>query len=203
MNYCGIYLAVVVNSNDPLSKNRAQLQIPQILGTATSNWATSINAITPPAVGSNVYAAFTGGNVSFPVYFSPTLGSTLSGSSSSSTSTSTTTIINQSIISAFVNGQSIVQFTWSASLTTVPAIPGSIMMANAAGGNITVVLPRSTQVDPECEMIVKRVDSSGSTVFLSPFHTETINGFAGTLSMTTQGQGFELTSVPNIGWVTR
>lgn len=81
MNYCGVYIASVINNNDPLSQGRAQLQIPQILGQATSNWAAPLGNFSSiaPAAGNIVYAMFIGGNVSFPVYFPiPSTGGNLS-----------------------------------------------------------------------------------------------------------------------------
>lgn len=81
MNYCGVYLGVVINNNDPLIQSRVQVQVPQILGTATSNWAVPLCnfSATSPAVGTSVYVMFIGGNVSFPAYFvSPLTGGSLS-----------------------------------------------------------------------------------------------------------------------------
>lgn len=68
--YDGIYIASVVNNNDPALQNRVTLKIPQILGEATSNWATPVSSTVtaPPAVRSIVYAQFNGGDVNHPVY---------------------------------------------------------------------------------------------------------------------------------------
>jgi hypothetical protein len=37
--FYGIYRGVVVDSNDPLEKNRLKVQVPQVTGTAVTNWA--------------------------------------------------------------------------------------------------------------------------------------------------------------------
>lgn len=67
----GVYHASVANINDPQNKGRVQLKIPQVLGTATSNWATPLGiAITNvPSAGTLVYAAFLGGDVNRPAYW--------------------------------------------------------------------------------------------------------------------------------------
>lgn len=36
--FYGLYRGVVVDSNDPLNKNRVQVQVPQVTGTAITNW---------------------------------------------------------------------------------------------------------------------------------------------------------------------
>lgn len=66
----GIYMASVVNVNDPLNESRVTLKIPQVLGTATSNWADPLgfSPNTIPAPGTIVHAYFTGGDINFPVY---------------------------------------------------------------------------------------------------------------------------------------
>jgi hypothetical protein len=72
--FTGIYTAVVINVNDPLSENRVQLHIPQVLGTAVSNWATPIAMLpaqlggTPPKVGDVIHAIFNGGDINKPAW---------------------------------------------------------------------------------------------------------------------------------------
>lgn len=72
--FTGTYTAVVVNVNDPLSENRVQLHIPQVLGTAISNWATPIAMLpaqlggTPPKVGDVIHAIFNGGDINKPAW---------------------------------------------------------------------------------------------------------------------------------------
>lgn len=67
----GAYLAIVADNSDPLSMNRVQLNIPQIFGTSTSNWAKPFgvpsDSITPEK-GSLVIAFFIGGDRNVPVY---------------------------------------------------------------------------------------------------------------------------------------
>ena len=66
----GTYAAAVVNNNDPLNKGRVQLLVPQVLGTATSNWATPIgySIATPPQNNTLVHAQFLGGDINQPIY---------------------------------------------------------------------------------------------------------------------------------------
>lgn len=77
----GIYHAVVVNNQDPNRGNRVKLKIPQVLGTAVSDWAPNVNSTSIPSVGTAVYAMFTGGDRTKPVYFlvenGPALSSTV------------------------------------------------------------------------------------------------------------------------------
>ncbi len=66
----GIYLASVVNTNDPLGQGRVTLKVPQVLGVATSNWADPLGfdpSVIPPP-GTIVHAYFTGGDINMPVY---------------------------------------------------------------------------------------------------------------------------------------
>src|SRR5580704_362761 len=68
--FLGIYNGIVVNTNDPTGAGRVQLQIPQILGNAISNWAVSMQAgLAPPAVGTQVFVQFLGGVINNPYYF--------------------------------------------------------------------------------------------------------------------------------------
>jgi len=79
-HFWGIYHAVVVNNADPKQGNRVKLKIPQVLGTAISNWAPNVNSTAIPNVGAAVFAMFTGGDRTKPVYFlaeNPGIGSTV------------------------------------------------------------------------------------------------------------------------------
>lgn len=69
--YYGIYNASVVANNDPTGKGRVTLKIPQVLGTAVSNWATpaGVNFAAVPSSGTFLQAAFIGGDVNHPTYF--------------------------------------------------------------------------------------------------------------------------------------
>jgi hypothetical protein len=72
----GIYHGSVNNINDPLNLGRVILTVPQVLGTALSNWANPIGAIPPVVVGQAVYVQFLGGDRNRPVY--TTINSNLS-----------------------------------------------------------------------------------------------------------------------------
>lgn len=67
----GVYQASIVSTADPLQQGRVTLKIPQVLGTATSNWALPVGSATllgTVAVGQMVHAWFLGGNRNLPVY---------------------------------------------------------------------------------------------------------------------------------------
>ena len=49
VRFYGIYPAKVVNINDPLKKNRIQVQVHQITGTETTSWAESCLPVTNTA----------------------------------------------------------------------------------------------------------------------------------------------------------
>ena len=79
--FYGVYRGVVVDTRDPLNKNRIRLQVPQVLANQTTSWAwpvvgvSNIQASTP-AVGDGVFVMFEGGDPSFPLWsgiFSGTL----------------------------------------------------------------------------------------------------------------------------------
>lgn len=69
----GTYAAKVVNIQDPLQQKRIKMRIPQVLGTAISNWAPPVfNPNLPvPAVGTLVNAVFIGGDINGPLYHPP------------------------------------------------------------------------------------------------------------------------------------
>lgn len=64
----GIYAAVVVNNHDPANTKRVTAQVPQVLGTAFSNWCNPVVAGsgTGPAVGTQIYVMFAGGDPDYP-----------------------------------------------------------------------------------------------------------------------------------------
>lgn len=66
----GTYMASVVQNNDPLGEGRVTLYIPQVLGTAVSNWARpqGYGSMAIPQVGQMVHASFNGGDINHPVY---------------------------------------------------------------------------------------------------------------------------------------
>jgi hypothetical protein len=68
----GLYRGIVVANDDPISKGRLKLQIPQILGSSVTDWAwASRNPGAPeasPEIGSGVWVQFEGGDPSFPVW---------------------------------------------------------------------------------------------------------------------------------------
>jgi hypothetical protein len=67
----GAYQAVVVRNDDPASTHRVTLNIPQVLGTAVSQWASPVPSTvsSAPAVGTVVVAMFLGGDINHPIYF--------------------------------------------------------------------------------------------------------------------------------------
>lgn len=68
--FFGIYLASVISTQDPERLGRVTLSVPQVLGSATSNWADMVNDGNDiPGIGAIIYAMFVGGDVNKPVYF--------------------------------------------------------------------------------------------------------------------------------------
>lgn len=69
----GMYGSSVFNNRDPKGKNRVELHIPQVLGTAISNWADPIanSSGKSPAVGTYVVCVFIGGDINRPAYVPP------------------------------------------------------------------------------------------------------------------------------------
>lgn len=66
----GIYMASVVNNADPLGEGRVTLYVPQVLGTAVSNWARPLGYgyVEIPPVNAMVHVQFAGGDINQPVY---------------------------------------------------------------------------------------------------------------------------------------
>jgi hypothetical protein len=67
----GVYSGSVANTNDPKRSGRVKLTIPQVLGTAVSNWAVPFgftSDIIPP-VSTLVHVMFDGGDINHPIYF--------------------------------------------------------------------------------------------------------------------------------------
>ncbi|MFB7311711.1 phage baseplate assembly protein V [Streptomyces sp. NPDC056192] len=64
----GTFSAIVVSAQDPQNRGRAQLRIPQVMGTAVSGWAEPVvlGAVLP---GDQVYVSFDGGDRNFPVFW--------------------------------------------------------------------------------------------------------------------------------------
>lgn len=76
--FFGVYRGIVFANNDPMSKGRLRLQVPQVLFNQITDWAwgtfTPGVKETPPAVNTGVWVQFEGGDPSFPIWtntFSP------------------------------------------------------------------------------------------------------------------------------------
>jgi hypothetical protein len=70
--FFGIYRGTVTSSKDPKSQKRIKATIPQVLGTAPTDWMwcrdDSSQSAVPPSVGQGVWVMFEGGDPSFPVW---------------------------------------------------------------------------------------------------------------------------------------
>src|SRR5690348_7320796 len=67
----GVYQGSVVSTADPLNQGRVTLLVPQVLGTATSNWALPLGSsslFSAVTKGQMVHVSFQGGNRNLPVY---------------------------------------------------------------------------------------------------------------------------------------
>lgn len=79
--FYGVYRGVVVDTRDPLNKNRIRLQVPQVLANQVTSWAWPIVGVSniqtsTPTVGEGVFVMFEGGDPSFPLWSGKFLGST-------------------------------------------------------------------------------------------------------------------------------
>lgn len=72
--FYGIYRGVCVDNNDPICKGRVTLQVPQILGSAVTDWAWPVvstsffTPITVPELGQGIWVMFEGGDPNFPLW---------------------------------------------------------------------------------------------------------------------------------------
>lgn len=67
----GVYQGSVVSTGDPLNQGRVQVTVPQVLGSAVSNWASPLgqsSLVSPVTVNQYVYVMFIGGDINQPVY---------------------------------------------------------------------------------------------------------------------------------------
>lgn len=90
----GIYYGYVANNADTTKAGRVQLRVPQVFGSATSNWASPMVPVTYiPKVGTQVTVMFVGGDPSVPVWFGnfalPTPPAVIIGSGAPATSSTT------------------------------------------------------------------------------------------------------------------
>jgi hypothetical protein len=66
--FFGIYRGIVVDTNDPKNLGRLKMQIPQILGTAVTNWSWPIIGGYTPQPGDGCWVMFEGGDPNFPLW---------------------------------------------------------------------------------------------------------------------------------------
>ncbi|MFE5853216.1 phage baseplate assembly protein V [Streptomyces sp. NPDC056500] len=64
----GIYSGIVVSTQDPQNRGRVKLRVPQVMGAAITGWAEPV-VIGNATVGDQVFAAFEGGDQSWPIYW--------------------------------------------------------------------------------------------------------------------------------------
>ena len=134
----GLYVAKIVNATPPAGTpagaNLVQLLIPQVLGTATSNWAMPMQPGITPVVGTMCLALFLGGNINAPYYFvgvTPALVEAVS------------TPINQVNTNALFTGGSTAGYTATGGTMTAvtpnadtnpPSTYGALFTASGTGG---------------------------------------------------------------------
>lgn len=67
--FFGVYRGVVFSTDDPLSKNRIRVKIPQILADNPTQWAWPVGLVGAiPSVGQGVWVQFEGGDPSYPIW---------------------------------------------------------------------------------------------------------------------------------------
>lgn len=67
--FFGVYRGVVFSTDDPLSKSRIRVKIPQILADNPTQWAWPVGVVgVIPTIGQGVWVQFEGGDPSYPVW---------------------------------------------------------------------------------------------------------------------------------------
>ena len=70
--YYGTYRGTVYSTRDPLNKRRIRVTVPQVLGSAPTEWAWPVDSSGAhqhiPAIGQGVWVMFEGGDPSFPLW---------------------------------------------------------------------------------------------------------------------------------------
>lgn len=70
--FFGVYRGVVVETNDPLSKGRIKLRVPQVLANEITDWAWFVhipgNTFVLPSIGAGVWVQFEGGDPAYPIW---------------------------------------------------------------------------------------------------------------------------------------
>ena len=76
----GNYRALVIDNVDPEGRHRIRVQLPQLMGGSISGWALPIPATATevPGISAQVIVAFEGGDLSQPLYYAETSGSSTS-----------------------------------------------------------------------------------------------------------------------------
>lgn len=71
MSLFGLYRGVVVDDQDPESLLRLKVQVPQLFGPSTTDWAypcVTDLTVTPPTKGDPVWVAFEAGDENHPIW---------------------------------------------------------------------------------------------------------------------------------------
>ncbi len=74
--YYGKHRGTVLNNVDPMLKARLLVQVPEVLGLRTSNWAMpcvpvagpQMGVYVIPSIGAEVWVEFEGGNTDYPIW---------------------------------------------------------------------------------------------------------------------------------------
>jgi hypothetical protein len=69
--FYGIYQGVCIDNIDPNSTYKIKLQVPQVLGSAVTEWAPGclpVGATSVPAIGQVIWVMFIAGDPNFPVW---------------------------------------------------------------------------------------------------------------------------------------
>jgi hypothetical protein len=79
--YYGVYRGIVKNIKDPQNLHRVAVQVPQVTGSETTDWAWPIvPSSKPPAIGQGVFICYQGGDPEYPLWIG-TFGSATTGGS--------------------------------------------------------------------------------------------------------------------------
>ena len=132
MSIPGLYRATVVDNADPSGLRRVRLRIPTVLGEGATGWAYPIGSGIVPQVNAPVWAAFEGGDPSFPVYLPDSLGTHTHPESD------VTSLIADIASKASLSGAS---FTGDVSTTGALTASGTVSGSGLAGGLLSSATP--------------------------------------------------------------
>ena len=128
------YAAQVAVVTDPLNQGRIRMIVPQVLGTAFSNWAMPMQPGIVPAVGTTCLAVFLGGNVNAPYYFIGVTAALVEAISGSETTLNTNPSFAGSVLTGWTATNGTLTATTPNVDTNPPVLTAALLTASGSGG---------------------------------------------------------------------